>query len=571
LVGDPDALAALARAGHEALRGGAPGTARRHLQAAVDLGEDQVSPGVLLDLSQALRATGDQEGAADVCEALLRRPGLSERIRLTALTELAQARFLLGRASEALARIDEAVRLTEADRPELGAVALVDHALFTVMHLGPRTALPLAERARELGVRAGGPASVLAQSAWGTCAYLSGDPAGLTASEAAAATWPLASHGALEVPHWSNPHQGYSNLATWAERYAQVEPELEARVGEAERRSDPVSLFQTLYALVELRCRRGRLHQALSICDHLLESAELVPYALPLALAGKALALLELGRLTDAAVWCGRLTEMASREGALGWAQGLDLHRRGILALRLGELDAATAVFSGLEQLVLEKGLEDPCIIPWPGGAVDAYLGAGREDDAVRVLDWLEPRAEALPARWPKVVLARGRAALAERHGDLAAAEQHLSSALVLHDRLDMPLAKAETLTSYGSFLSRHDDPARGRPLLGEALRLAEECDAGWHAERARAAWRRAGGRGGRTPAGSLTPQEATVARLARAGKTNREIADQLYLSVNTVETHLRHIYRKLGIERRWQLIASTETTSETASPTGSG
>jgi DNA-binding NarL/FixJ family response regulator len=61
------------------------------------------------------------------------------------------------------------------------------------------------------------------------------------------------------------------------------------------------------------------------------------------------------------------------------------------------------------------------------------------------------------------------------------------------------------------------------------------------------------------------------VARLARAGKTNREIADQLYLSVNTVETHLRHIYRKLGIERRWQLIASTETTSETASPTGSG
>ena len=45
------------------------------------------------------------------------------------------------------------------------------------------------------------------------------------------------------------------------------------------------------------------------------------------------------------------------------------------------------------------------------------------------------------------------------------------------------------------------------------------------------------------------------MARLARAGRTNREIAQQLYLSVNTVETHMRHIFRKLGIERRWQLL----------------
>jgi DNA-binding NarL/FixJ family response regulator len=66
--------------------------------------------------------------------------------------------------------------------------------------------------------------------------------------------------------------------------------------------------------------------------------------------------------------------------------------------------------------------------------------------------------------------------------------------------------------------------------------------------------WRRAGGRSGTTPAGQLTPQEAAVARLAKAGKTNKEIAAQLYLSVNTVETHLAHAYQKLGINRRWQL-----------------
>jgi DNA-binding CsgD family transcriptional regulator len=68
--------------------------------------------------------------------------------------------------------------------------------------------------------------------------------------------------------------------------------------------------------------------------------------------------------------------------------------------------------------------------------------------------------------------------------------------------------------------------------------------------------WRRAGGRTGTTPAGQLTPQEAAVARLAKAGRTNQEIAGQLYLTINTVETHLRHVYQKLGIHRRVDLPA---------------
>ena len=98
--------------------------------------------------------------------------------------------------------------------------------------------------------------------------------------------------------------------------------------------------------------------------------------------------------------------------------------------------------------------------------------------------------------------------------------------------------------------------------MLAEALRLAEKSGAAWHADQARVLWRRAGGRARATPAGALTPQEQAVADLARAGRTNREIAGQLYLSVNTVETHLAHVFRKLGITRRWQLIASEENTA---------
>ena len=554
-LADTRALATLAQAGKEALDQGAPGTARRHLQAAIDLGGPDNPPEVFLELAEALRTMGENDEAADICEALLDRGELAPATHLAALSELAQAEFRAGQVEQAAARIGETVRLVEGEAPELAAEVLVDHAHLSVLRLGPRTALPLARRARAVAAEVDGHIRILADAVWAECAYLSGDPSGLDVAEAAAKEARLTLRQTPEVTQWSDPQVLYAELATWSERFVEAERLLLDIVGEAERRRYPMNLFEGQFYQVELLRRTGRLHEALAVSDTLLESAELMPFSLPMAVYQKALVLVELGQLDDADAWCRRLEEETGGRPGLGRAWSLGHYCQGVLALRRGEIDAAARIFSRLERSGQRYELLEPCIFPWAAPAIATHLACGREDRVALTLEWLEPRAAVVPARWPKAVATAGRAALAERRGDHQAADTGFARAVELHHPA-MPVARAEALTDYGSFLLRAGQSGRARPVLAEALHLAEGCGAAWHAERARAAWRRAGGRSRATPAGELTPQEKAVADLARAGRTNREIATQLYLSVNTVETHLAHVYRKLGLTGRWQLIS---------------
>jgi DNA-binding CsgD family transcriptional regulator len=549
----------LAQAGREALRQGAPGTAIRHLQALVELRGDATPPELLLDLAQAQRAVGDNEKAATVCEELLRRWELPVRLQLAALMELAQAEFRAGYFEQATARMEQAVRMIGSDASELAATALLHQAHLTVLRLGPRTALPLADRARVVGGQVGGQTRVLADAVWSECAYLTGDPSGLEAGERAAREAKLVRAPTPEAIEWSDPRVLYAELATSAERFAEAEQILAETVSEAEQKRHPMNLFEGQYLLVEVLRRTGRLTEAAAVADQLMAAAELMPFALPLAVAEKTLALLDLGRLDEAADWWHRLDEMTAGKTRLGRVWTLAHLAQALLAWRQGAADEASRVFGLLERSARRVDLLEPCIYPWAYPAVAAHLACGREKDAARVLDWLEPRAAVLPACWPRAVVVGARAALAEQAGDLAAASAGFAEATTLHNPA-MPLCRAESLTDHGAFLIRRNRPAQARPVLAEAIQLADDCGATWHAERARVAWRRAGGRARATPAGELTPQEKAVADLARAGRTNKEIAAQLYLSVNTVETHLSHIYRKLGVTRRWQLIAGEET-----------
>ena len=219
---------------------------------------------------------------------------------------------------------------------------------------------------------------------------------------------------------------------------------------------------------------------------------------------------------------------------------------------RAGRIDAACSAFDALDQRTSEWGVADPSHIPYAADAVAAYLAADRPGDAGRVVGRLA--ACPLPSRWPAATAAAGRAALAAHAGDLEAAESGLAHAAGLVRAMPMPLARCRTLTAYGSVLARRGQRDKARQILTGALQQAQACGAGWHAGQALTELRRAGGRARRIPPGQLSPQEKAVARLARAGRTNREISHELYLSVNTVETHLAHAYRKLGINRRSEL-----------------
>jgi DNA-binding CsgD family transcriptional regulator len=118
-------------------------------------------------------------------------------------------------------------------------------------------------------------------------------------------------------------------------------------------------------------------------------------------------------------------------------------------------------------------------------------------------------------------------------------------------------LEHARALTDLGAALRRGNRRAEARGALQDALGLAERCGARALAERARTELRAAGGRPSQ-PHGAgvqqLTVSERRVAELAAEGRSNPEIAQALFVTRKTVETHLGHVYRKLGVSGRGRL-----------------
>jgi DNA-binding CsgD family transcriptional regulator len=184
---------------------------------------------------------------------------------------------------------------------------------------------------------------------------------------------------------------------------------------------------------------------------------------------------------------------------------------------------------------------------------VEAAARSGDRDAGAAGLDRLAERALATGTPWGLGLLARSKALLAVD----SEAEPFYLEAI---DRLNAPLlapdlARAHLL--YGEWLRRQRRRVDARNHLGIALEMLDAIGGEAFAERARVELLATGGRARKRTGQAreeLTPQETRIAWLASEGLSNSDIAAQLFISANTVDYHLRKVFRKLGITSRTQL-----------------
>jgi DNA-binding CsgD family transcriptional regulator len=190
--------------------------------------------------------------------------------------------------------------------------------------------------------------------------------------------------------------------------------------------------------------------------------------------------------------------------------------------------------------------------------ALDRLEAAARAGHPETVSEWsddLDRFADDTGAHWAAATAAHGRALIVD--GPEAAAQ--LERALELHERDPRPFERARTNLAYGELLRRSGRRVDARAALRRSLETFDEISAGPWGDRARRELRASGESARRRDPSTvleLTPQEHQVVRLVKEGLSNRDVAGRLFLSPRTVEYHLSHVYQKLGVRSRGELVA---------------
>lgn len=218
-----------------------------------------------------------------------------------------------------------------------------------------------------------------------------------------------------------------------------------------------------------------------------------------------------------------------------------------------GELEPAAAKLRDAGHRFEALGITGPALTSWRCHLALTLAGLGQTDEAARLaaenLDlaehWASPHPLGIALRVAGTVRGGSEGLrLLERSVEVLAE----SSALLEH---------ATSLTELGGALRRANRRAGARDLLRAALDLAHRCGAEPLAARAREELVATGARPRRaviSGAESLTPRERKVARLAGDGRSNREIAQELFVTERTVETHVRHALQKLDVSSRREI-----------------
>jgi DNA-binding CsgD family transcriptional regulator len=184
--------------------------------------------------------------------------------------------------------------------------------------------------------------------------------------------------------------------------------------------------------------------------------------------------------------------------------------------------------------------------------ALETLIALGEYERAEPLIDTFERRGRQLGRTWAVAAGLRCRGLLHAARGDLVSALVALDQADVHHHRVDVPFDHARSLLAKGRVERRLRRRGDAHASVTRAVELFDRLGATIWCAQGRAELR--GIRPVRTDSNELTTAERSVAQLAVNGHTNREIATQLFMSRKTVEAHVAHIYRKLGIHSRAEL-----------------
>jgi len=258
------------------------------------------------------------------------------------------------------------------------------------------------------------------------------------------------------------------------------------------------------------------------------------------------------GRLDEARADAARAFELAARTEValipLFTSQGL-----GLGALSVGDWAGCHEQLGPFAAMAHATAVPEPGLYRFVPDEVEALVRLNHVDEAERLVDVYERRAFELGRTSAVAMAARCRGLLLAARGELDAALAALDEAFAAHDRVAMPFDRARTLLVAGEVNRRARRRRVAVDVLHEARSVFDALGAPlWVArtdaelELAGSAWRGAGN--------ELSDIERRVAELAASGRTNREVAGELFIAVRTVEFHLTNAYRKLTIQSRREL-----------------
>ena len=229
------------------------------------------------------------------------------------------------------------------------------------------------------------------------------------------------------------------------------------------------------------------------------------------------------------------------------------LFSRARLRLAQGRGEDGLADLFAMAEVAARHGITNQALGPAGATTAIALAAAGQHEAARGVADIYEAAARA----WGT---ARAIGTALHCKGIVDGGEKGIALLRESIDTLEDSPARmehAKALTDLGSLLRRCNRRADAREPLRAAVEIARPRGMVAVARRAHDELGATGENLGRFVAvgiESLTPSERRIAELAASGLTNRQIAQQLFLSVKTVESHLRGAYRKLDIKSRGQL-----------------